>query len=159
MAMNKGNEKTMTWAGILIGGYLVFEIVGGFKGLMEKLGLKADQNTKDLNTASTNSNSWWSPVFYKDKTNARILSRAATEEKAKAIYNAFGLFNDGEEQVIGVFKTLPSQAAASWLSDVFYQLYGEDLLAFLRGGNWPQDRLSDEDVAVINNYINSLPVK
>jgi hypothetical protein len=154
----KDNSKmVLTLAGIAGGMWVLSEAMGGIKGLLEKLGLKDDQNTKDLDQAA-GSLSFWSPTFYKSgPAGTALLTSAAAEEKAHIIWDAFGGFDDNEDQAIGVFKTLRTQSQASFLAEKFYQLYQQDLLTFLRGGSWPKDRLSDADVNVINSYVNSLP--
>jgi hypothetical protein len=88
-------------------------------------------------------------------------THAITEQTALSwcaeIEDAFGAFNDCEECAIGVFKRCYTQANASFLCWVFVNHYGEDMLTYLRGGWWPQDRLSDADVNQINQYISNLP--
>lgn len=144
---------------VLIGGVVVVgSMLGAFKGLLELLGLKDTQDTKDLDATSQSAGNFWSPTFYQQApSGSLLLTMAAAEEYSRQIYNAVGPFNDDEEAVIGVFKKLKTQSQVSFLADVFSTKYQSDLLSFIRGGNWPQDRLSDADVNTINKYILSLP--
>jgi hypothetical protein len=140
------------------GGVLAFVLI---KEILEKLGIWKSKDEKELDNTTTDPNSWWSPNFWRSKPAgvswSYVIDTATAIEWSKQIYDAFGAFNDCEECAIAVFKRCRTKANASFLSDIFSQRYGEDLLTFLRGGWWPQDRLSDEDVNVINNYVNQLP--
>jgi len=144
---------------ILIGGAVIgFNII---EKLLQALGIWKDKDTKQLDTAAGDPNSFWNPEYWKTKpaniNYTRPITQSTAEGYAKEIYNAFGPFDDCEECAKGVFRRLPSQAAASFVSWAFNRIYGQDLLDFLRGGIWPKDRLSDTDVAEINTYVNALP--
>ena len=130
--------------------------------IMEFFGLKKSQDTKDLDGASSDPNSFWNPMYWSSiKPPDKPWSYAITEEQArgyvKEITDAFGAFNDCEECVIGIFKKFRTKANASFLAWVFQKETGQDMLKYLRGVIWPQDRLSDADVNLINKYINNLP--
>jgi len=131
------------------------------KQLLEALGIWKDPDERRLDNLSKDANSFWNPNVWNTKPASQAYTRPITLQTAKdyaqEIYSSFGPFNDCEECVIGVFKRCASQATASYISFAFNQLYGMDLLDFLRGGVWPQDRLSDKDVNDITNYILTLP--
>lgn len=151
----KDNEKI-----ILVGaGAVALVYFGLLNPVLKFLGIKESTETRELETASVSPNSFWNPNFWSLQEGATILRVAVAEQLAKDIWDAFGAFNDCEECVIGVFKTLRFQTQASFLAFTFQRMYGQDLLTFLRGGSWPQDRLSDADVSEINRFINNLPVK
>jgi len=143
---------------LITGGILGFSVI---KKILEGIGLWSGQDTKDLDAASTSPLSWWNPNFYKTKPDYVSYTNPITSSTAKylaeKVYSSFGAFNDDEEKAIAVFKSLPSQAAGSFVSESFLNIYGQDMLTFLRGGVWPQDRLSDADVNTINQYVNRLP--
>lgn len=132
-----------------------------FKQLMEALGLWKDPDERRLDDLSKDANSFWNPNFWSTKptgtnyTNPITLSTA--KQYAGEIYNSFNALNDCEECVKGVFRRIASQASASYIAYAFNITYGKDLLDFLRGGVWPQDRLSDKDVNEITNYVLTLP--
>jgi hypothetical protein len=143
---------------------LIAGAVMGFfilKQLLEMLGIWKDKDDKALDAAGADANSFWSPEYWKLKPSGVEYTRPITESTAKGyateIYNAFSWINDCEECVKAVFKRLPSQASASFVSYAFNKTYGMDLLDFLRGGTWPQDRLSSADVNEINRYVATLP--
>lgn len=156
--VGKIDSGTVKTGALIIGGVIAFSVI---KKLLEKLGVWDSADSKALDAASEDPNSWWSPGYWKTKpsyvsyTN-RITSTTASQY-AKRIYDATGAFNDDEDAIKSVFTSLPSRAAGSFVADQFQQLYGQDLLKFLRGGSWPQDRLSDSDVNEINRYVFNLP--
>jgi hypothetical protein len=140
------------------GGILAFSLV---KKMLEFLGIWDSQATHNLNDASTDPGSFWNPNFWQLKpTNAPwtyLITEATAGQWCQEIYDALGPVNDDEEAVISVFKRCRTQANASFICWKFDKMYGEDLLQWLRGGWWPQDRLSDADVNKINTYISNLP--
>lgn len=144
---------------IVTGGIIGWIIV---KKILEILGILDDRDEVDLNNAANDPNSFWNPLMWNNKpSNIRYTEPIVTQQQAQyyasLIYDAMGFFNDNEEQVIAVFRAMPSQAAASYVNYWFNQLYKQDLLTFLRGGTWPQDRLSDSEVNQINQYVKNLP--
>lgn len=143
---------------IIAAGILAWNVINK---LLEWLGIKDSRDTKDLDAASTNPNSFWNPNFWTTKPADQAYTSPITESTAESwaneIYNAFGAFNDDEEVPISVFKRCYSQATASFVCWKFQKIYNQDLLKFLRGGIWPQDRLSDADVNEINTYVQRLP--
>jgi len=149
-------DQKIVLAGAAAVGVLYF---GLLNPLFKFLGIKDTAETKNLDLASQNPGSPWNPNFYKSISNAPLMQRVYTESLARSVYDSFGLFDDNEEQAIAVIKSIQFQTQLSWLADIFYQLYNQDLLTFLRGGNWPQDRLSDADVNALNSFILKLPVK
>jgi hypothetical protein len=140
------------------GGVLAFSFV---KQLLEALGIWKSKDEKELDGEATDPGSFWNPNFWRTKPVnipfSYAISTATAIEWADELYDAFGPFNDCEECAINVFKRCRTKANASFICDVFQQRYGQDCLTFLRGGWWPQDRLSDADVNVINNYVKNLP--
>lgn len=141
------------------GGLLAFDSV---KRILEGLGIWKSTATKGLDDTSTNPNSFWNPNFWRtvkpDGANWTYAIDVTTAQQwLSDLRNAFGAFNDDEETAIGVFKRCRTQANCSFLADIFNRTYNQDLLSWLRGGFWPQDRLSDADVYTINNYISRLP--
>ncbi len=113
---------------------------------------------------SSTSNNFWNPNFWQTvNPNGLPYNNALTETQAKdllsQIKDAFGLFTDNVEQVKAVFKSLHTQANASFLAWEFQKTDQSDLLTYLRngGGALPWDGLGDKDILEINSYVNSLP--
>jgi hypothetical protein len=144
---------------MLVGGVIAFSII---RKVLEGLGLWNSKDTKALDNASTDPNSFWNPNYWltikpPDKAWTYAISEATADQWCDEIYNSFGAFNDDEEDVIGIFKRCRTKANCSFLAWAWDRYKGGDLLAYLRGGNWPSDRLSDKDVNTINSFISKLP--
>lgn len=143
----------------ILGGVIAFSVI---KKILESLGLWNSKDTKDLDNAATNPSSFWNPNYWQTIKPANAnWSYAFTESDAQVmaakIWNAFNWYNDDEDAVMAIFRQCRTKANASFLAWVFQNKFGQDLLTFLRGGNWPQDRLSDADVNTINQFISKLP--
>lgn len=144
---------------LLVGGVIAFDII---RRILEAVGLWKDRDEKDLDNAATDPGSFWNPNYWRNVLPSGAAYTYAIDlptatQWASEIYNAFGVFNDNEEQVFNVFRRCKTRANASYIAYAFGLKYGEDLLKFLRGGWWPQDRLSDADVNEITKFINKLP--
>lgn len=134
------------------------------KKMLEGLGLWDSKDTKDADAEAANPNSPWSPNFWKAGPSGTLLLRAdEMNQMLQQIKDSFGWFDDDEQGPLGVFKShIRTQSQLSFFADWFNtsDASGEamgDLLTWLRGTSWPNDRLSDSEVAVIRNYISSLP--
>jgi hypothetical protein len=121
-------------------------------------GIIDSQATTDLNNQSTNPQSFWNPTYYKNFSSySYAIDTTTAQQYVQQILDSFGAFNDNEEQAIAVFHQLKTKANVSFLAEIFYRMTGQDLLTYLRGGIWPQDRLSDSDVNAINQFLSKLP--
>lgn len=134
----------------LIGGGIALAYFGVLNPLLKFLGIKKDEEDiiieKAENTAAWDTNFWKEPGIKKT-----ILTNAGAEGFAKMIYQAFGFFNDSEEQIFAVFNKMKTQAQVSQLADKYFQLYKVDLYYELK------DRLSDNEFATIIKIVNKLP--
>ena len=142
-----------------VAGLIGFDLI---KKILEWLGIWDSKENKALDNAESSPDSFWNPNYWITIKPASAqwtyaISEATATEWCKEIYNSMGAFNDCEECVVSVFNRCRTKANASFLAWVFNRIYGQSLLPWLRGGNWPQDRLSDADVYKINSYISQLP--
>lgn len=149
-------ERKDIWNFVLIAGVVLsFDVI---KKILTSLGIWKSNETKQLDSQATDPNSFWNPNFYKQfNSYTYAINTNQATDYAKRIYESFGFFNDCEECVKAVFYELKTKSNVSFLSKIFQDIYGQALLPFLRGGIWPQDRLSDSDVSELNNYISKLP--
>lgn len=147
--------QTVTTIILIAGGIITFDLLSK---LLQSLGIWQSNDSKSLDNIAATANSPWNPNFYTQYTNyTYAISTAQATDLANKIYNAMGIFNDCEDCVKSVFYSLKTQTEVSFLVKVFADIYNQDLLSYLRGGIWPQDHLSDSDVAEINKYILALP--
>lgn len=130
--------------GVAVGGY--FLIV---KPLLETLGLK--KSTEDKNQDAENEASakvlGWSPLFYHDVSKKGISAvykkASAARAIAKEIYDAWGIFNDDEEQVNDAFNKLRNWVQLSQVAEAYSNLAQADLYSDLKA------RLSRSEFNVI----------
>lgn len=147
-------------AGLYIaGGVLAWVLL---KDLFEALGIFKSKEEIQLDNAANNPGSFWNPNYWLSKPDnipytQPVVTLPQAQYFAEQIFDAMSWYDDKEEVPIGIFRSMPSQAAASFLCYVFQKTYGYDMLSWLRGGVWPKDRLSDADVADITNFVNRLP--
>lgn len=80
---------------------------------------------------------------------------------AKKIRHAMGFWVDTEPDIVYAFHSCKTQVEVSIMSYLFNQEYKKDLFSFLVEGlgYMPQNGLSDYDMQVLIDYVNSLPVK
>jgi hypothetical protein len=151
-----------------IGDYMPYILIGGgaiayfgiVKPVLQKLGIlndAADNLVNNTLSQSGNQNPF-DPNFYKSKGACLILRNSDADNYANIIYNAFGGFNDDEDAATGVFRVLKTQTQCSYLAERFQYLFNQDLLTFLKGGWWPQDRMSNTELANIISIVKGKPV-
>jgi len=124
--------------------------------LLDKLGLGKDPAAADL----SDPNSPWKPNYWRQFTTFTYsVSLAEADQYAETIHNAFTVFNDDFNAIMGVFSNLRTKANVSYLSDIFFRKYNEDLLSFLGdgGGLLPWDGLSSAHKSELISYVSKLP--
>lgn len=157
--MAKTNETDYT--PVLLVGTFALAYFGVLRPITNALGLtkSADAQQIDSENKAASVTSKWDPNYYKRTTGTRFTDASATN-LAKRIYNAWGIFNDDEEEIYGVFRQLTNLIELSQLCDKYFQLYGEDLYARLTApwykGN---DGLEPQEFNVIAKIVNALPAK
>ena len=155
--MAQGIKISTTDVLIVGGGILAFTAI---KRLLIAAGLAAGAGTRSASNEIIDPNSYFKPAYYK-RTGGLIITRATAENFARRIHGAFGIFQDDFNVIMGVFSQLKTKSQVSFLSDVFTQLYREDLLTFLTngGGILPWDGLSDKQLEQLLKYTNNLKNK
>lgn len=143
---------------LLIAGALI--AFSAISRIFTGLGIFESQESKNVDATASSSTTFWSPTYWKqfpyNSFSYRVTFDMATQF-LKTITDSFGAFNDCEECVKGVFRLMRTKSNVSYLADVFQQQGNGDLFTYLRGGWWPQDRLSDSDLNEINNFLSQLP--
>lgn len=155
--MAKGIKISTTDVLLIGGGLLAFTAI---KRLLIAGGIAAGPGTKSASQEITNPVSYWKPSYYK-RYGGLLITRAVAENYAKRIHDAFGIFQDDFNAIMGVFSQLKAKTQISFLADVFQQRYGEDLLTFLTngGGILPWDGLSDKQLETLIAFTNKLKNK
>lgn len=132
--------------------------LSGLKKLLNTFGLTESKDTKDVDKEETNPNSPWQPAFYeKAPTGAKLLTSAQAQWLFDQIDKSWGYFDDDEETIIGSIKSvIKYQSQWSFFAWWMAKNKNIDLFDYMRGGAY-WSRLEDSDMAVITDYIKSLP--
>lgn len=95
---------------------------------------------------------YFDPKWYKTGgSGTYLLNSASATLLAKNIYDSKGYFNDDEDKLFGVFKSLKTKSQVSYLAEFFYKKYSKDLVAYL------QTFLNDDEMARLKKIIDPLP--
>lgn len=138
-------------------------LVGGTIGIvllikaLRALGILGGGN---VTNEQTDSNSPWKPAYYHQFTTFNYaLTTSQAKDFASTIYNAFGVFQDDYNAILGVFSQLRTKSEASFLAEVFQNEYDTDLLGFLTdgGGILPWDGLSTTHMDTLISLVKKLP--
>jgi hypothetical protein len=88
--------------------------------------VQAEKALEKVVTQIKNSGDIWNTYFWRDYP-AKAFTETQINNLAKHIKNSFGLFNDDEARIEGVFRTLKYQTNVSQLAYAYANLYGRDL--------------------------------
>jgi hypothetical protein len=86
------------------------------------------------------------------KNQCLTLTTYGQKTYSKIIYDAKGVFNDNEEAIYGVFRTLKCKTQVSSLSKGFFDLYKVDLYGFL------ENVFNLNELGKISEICNKLPI-
>ncbi len=124
------------------------------KPVLTKVGLIESGEDKARNKVgtqyATGIDSPFSPQFYKNKTGAKLLVLAERQRLGKLLYDADGMFNDGEAQVYAALRQLQYHTQLSYLAEYFSKTYQKDLYSYLRSF------LDDSEMDVVHGIVNNL---
>lgn len=135
---------------LVIGGF-VFVYFAGRK-IMQSFGLVSDP-TESRNLTQLEAENYFDPDYYKQflANSPLVLTENDAKKYIDKLYNAYGIFNDDEAVVYGVFEALKTKSQVSWLSGKFFSKYGVSLKEYLRSF------LNDSEMAKVASIINKLP--
>jgi hypothetical protein len=146
--------------------FVVAKVSGGLTSLFEMLGLKRDKeeekldrDVNDRNEEASDPGNPWNPQFYKNAQAQgkaiTLIRRADAERLAKQIWDSVGVFSDTPPQAVSAIKQVPTQAALSFLSEVFNLQYDRDLW------NWLYFKFDTDDqkkaLTDMAHYVERLP--
>ena len=132
--------------GSLLGGIIIYIAINKAikKNMIKKLyaelegttGKSEDKRIKDVldGKKSATLADAFNPLFYRMAAKAKPgnpITREIAIAKAKAIHNAWGVFDDNEEQVYGALRGLPSKAAVSFVAFWYNKQHDSDLFSDL----------------------------
>lgn len=147
--MNKVNINLLIVAGLLVGGYFAIDRFFG-KSKEQKEAEKALSEQEKKNNIWAGAASLQKTI--KPTQTIKLLLYNDSAIKAEKIHNAWGLFNDDEEAVYGVFRSLRYQTQVASIVDAYRKLYNQDLLTTLK------TKLSDTEFNEIVKIIDTKPL-
>lgn len=136
---------------LLIGAIAYFGII---KPLTDKLGLTKDAASKEFDNQDKNAasvGSYWNIRYWNSAKTAQLLKSSTAIALCKQLWDAKGVFNDDEDSVYAVFKSLKYKSQISAVAAYFYQQYKKDLYTWLKGF------LNQEELKTILDYTDNLP--
>ena len=143
---------------LIITGVIAFGIIWFGRKIALKTGLIQSQQAQQQQQLLQNleSSDLWDLALFKSKvpqgTRYKALTSAAAYNAAAKIDDAAGYFNDNEEAIYSVFRSLTTQSQVPFVADAFRKKYTKDLYFFLK------DTLSENELTNIANIINAKPV-
>lgn len=143
--------------------YAAFKSFDILDQLLSVFGLGKDKDDKNFDQENADPESPLKPNLYinapKDKKQKayQTVSAKATN-LGQRLFDAFGGLNDDEAAAIGVFKNFSSKIEASCFAYIWEEEWQyPDLLQWLKGDSWPNDRLDTGEISEIIKYLDNLP--
>ena len=139
---------------LLFGMYKIAEKFGIIKSSEQQ---QQDTNLQNLQQGGSGEfGSYWQPSFWanvaKKYGTATTIGTNVANNLVKTLWDATGIFNDDEQAIYGVFRALQYQSQISYLAQVFYGTYQQDLYGYL------SNHLNDDELNQIAIIISKFPV-
>jgi hypothetical protein len=152
-------------AGGLVALRVVGPLLGGLDRLFQGLGISQSAAAASLEAMKRDPDIFWNGQYWRNVSKrtpgglVKILTNAAVNDLWALLNKAFGYFNDDETAAIAAFrKHIRTQTQLSYFSEWVAKNAGVDLLTWLEGSGYPNDRLSAEEIDIITQYVKKLPV-
>ena len=151
-------ESILIVAGV---GLLVWAIYKPIRELFNTFGITQSQTEQSVQkTQSSGVKSPFSPLYWKQFRNAKLLTIANATAKAKAIEESIGYIKMKPDynRILAIFKTLQYKTQVSFLAQRFQELFKTDLLEYLRTGKsnrLVQNALNNNQLKTIIDLVNN----
>lgn len=164
--MKRDDQRLVLWiAGGLVALRIIGPILSGVDRLFQGLGISQSAAAASLEAMKQDPGSFWNGQFWRNVSKrtagglVKVLTTASVNDLWGSLNNAFGYFNDDEAAAIAAFKKhIRTQTQLSYFSEWVAKNAGTDLLTWLEGSGYPNDRLSAEEIDIITQYVKKLPV-
>lgn len=164
--MKRDDQRLILWiAGGLVALRVVGPLLGGVDRLFQGLGISQSAAAASLEAMKRDPGSFWNGQFWRNVSKrtpgglVKVLTTAAVNDMWASLNSAFGYFNDDETAAIAAFKKhIRTQTQLSYFSEWVAKNAGLDLLIWLEGSGYPNDRLSAEEIDIITQYVKKLPI-
>ena len=150
-------ESVLIVAGV---GLLAWAVYKPIRELFNTFGItqsKVEQNVQQAQSIGIKSP--FSPIYWTQFKNAKLIPIANADAKAKAIENAITWTGPNFAYILAIFKTLTYKTQVSFLAQRFQLLYKKDLLDYLKSGKstfFMQNALRDNQLQTIIDFVNNL---
>lgn len=154
MKNQKIDYNLLIAGGLLIGIFYLFRKIGSAgSDLLSGLGItNTEEENQQLNELKE-ANYWNFQAFLNDApAGALLLTMAFSENLVNQLWDATGFFNDDEEAIYGVFRSLKTKSQVSFLAKRFFDLKGQDLYNYL------DNYLNDSEMLNVKGIIDSKPM-
>jgi len=151
-------QDVFKWALTGVGIYALYK-VGTQIGLFQTSGDIQQQqilNTFQQGGSNATLGSYWSPAYWnnvaKKYGTATVIGSNVANNLATTLWDATGVFNDDEEAIYGVFRQLTYLSQISYLAQVFYGKYNQDLYGYL------SNHLNTDELNTIANIVSKFKI-
>jgi hypothetical protein len=132
MAKQLDTKTILTIGAVSLGAYILYK---PFKALFETIGITKSETEKNITQQQSGGvKSPFSPLYWRQFKNARLIKQVNAQAKAKVIHEAITWTGPKFDRILAIFKTLSYKTQVSFLADVFAKMYGVDLLDYLQNG-------------------------
>ena len=132
-------SKPVLYGGAFVIGILVLRKLLRDVGLVKQpLSPQEKEQAKIVEQIKVDQNIW-SPIAWKNFPKVALTEKDA-DAKAKIINNAWGVFDDDESAIKGVFRQINYRINVSQIAGSYQKIFREDLISVL------EDRLSREEL-------------
>jgi hypothetical protein len=164
--MKRDDQRLILW---IAGGIVALRVAGPLLSSIDRifqgLGISQSAAAASLEAMKRDPGSFWNGQYWRNVSKrtpaglVKILTNAAVNDLWSLLNKAFGYFNDDETAAIAAFrKHIRTQTQLSYFSEWVAKNAGVDLLTWLEGSGYPNDRLSAEEIDIITQYVKKLPV-
>ena len=153
MKNQKIDYNLLIAGGLLIGVFILFKKVGSAgSGLLNIFGKNTEEENQQL-TELKEANYWNFQAFLNDApAGALLLTMSYSLDLVNQLWDATGYFNDDEQSIYGVFRSLKTKSQVAFLAKRFFELKQQDLYSYL------ENYLNDSELLNVKGIIDSKPM-
>ena len=153
MKNQKIDYNLLIAGGLLIGVFILFKKVGSAgSGLLNIFGKNTEEENQQLSELKE-ANYWNFQAFLNDApAGALLLTMSYSLDLVNQLWDATGYFNDDEQSIYGVFRSLKTKSQVAFLAKRFFELKQQDLYSYL------ENYLNDSELLNVKGIIDSKPM-
>jgi hypothetical protein len=138
---------------VIFGAIYIFRKIGSAgSGFLSGLGITNTEAENQILTEFQNENYWNFNEFLSNMpAGGLLLTQSYAANLVNQLWDATGFFNDDEEAIYGVFRSLKTKSQVAALAKKFYELKGQDLYSYLK------NYLNDSEMLVLSGIVDQKP--